>query len=189
MSFNLKIVINLLKCGLWINFFSVEKKSAPQVIESIIKINIEIYKTSCIRRIQQWRLSSRLICMVYVLCRRSPRSTILPIRSLHCVSSWSPSRYGLRWKRRPCIHPMDHLYPSATLEKRRYENTASGCPRFPQFTGPSFSLSLFLLSLRHHMGRARIPFKALQIIYVSTGRPPLVCVSSGRFRISLLKFH
>lgn len=35
------------------------------------------------------------------------------------------------------------------------------------------SLALFLLSLRYHMGRARIPFKALQIIYVSTGRPLL----------------
>lgn len=37
------------------------------------------------------------------------------------------------------------------------------------------SLALFLLSLRHHMGRARISFKALQIIDVSTGRP-FLCV-------------
>lgn len=37
------------------------------------------------------------------------------------------------------------------------------------------SLALFLLSLRHHMGRTRIPFKVLQIIYICTGRP-LSCV-------------
>lgn len=89
------------------------------------------------------------------------------------------------------MYSRSHLYSSATLEKRRHENTASGCPRFSQFTGlslPPFLIPpLSSLCLRYDAGPARGERESRSkrsIIYVSTGRP-CVCPRILSFKIPL----
>jgi len=128
-------------------------------------INILVRKWRALNRSKNlsvklnWRLAGHL---VYVEPNNDP-SSVLSTRSM-------PSIFALRiimiatavwqWRRgrfskRRSLHSDVPAIISATLEKRRHENTASGCPRFPQFTGlspsPPFSfrsrsLTLFRLS-------------------------------------------
>jgi len=69
---------------------------------------------------------------------RSPRSSVVRDER-RTISELSKSRSS---KRRTRDIIRDPAYcPHYALEKRRHENTASGCPRFPQFRGPSLALA------------------------------------------------